>query len=71
MINYFDLKNLPLLTGRKRAMQVASFDRNEENGDWGQFLYKDADGSMVMLEETVPGCIKSFWAAVTTDDAEM
>ncbi|MBQ7714289.1 MAG: DUF2961 domain-containing protein [Clostridia bacterium] len=71
MLNYYDVKNFPIIADRKRVMQVASFDRNEENGDWGHFLYKDADGSMVLFEETKPGCIRSFWAAVTTDDAEM
>jgi len=71
MTNFYDLNNFPILTNRKRAMQVSSFDRKEENGDWGHFLYKDSDGSMVMLDETTPGCIRSFWAAVTTDDAEM
>ena len=71
MLNYFDLKNFPILSDRKRAMQVASFDRKEENGDWGSFLYRDVDGSMVMIDETKPGCIRSFWAAVTRDDTEM
>ncbi|MBR6918328.1 MAG: DUF2961 domain-containing protein [Clostridia bacterium] len=71
MKNYFDLKNLPVLSDRKRVMQTASFDRMEENGDWGKFLYKDADGSMVMLDETTPGCIKSIWVAIATDEANM
>ena len=71
MTEYYDLKNLPIIDNRRRPMQVASFDRKEENGDWGNFLYKDSDGAMVMLDESCPGCIRSFWAAVTTDDAEM
>ncbi|MBQ7670365.1 MAG: DUF2961 domain-containing protein [Clostridia bacterium] len=71
MLNYYDLKNFPVIERGRRAMQVSSFDRKEENGDWGQFLYRDEDGSYVMLEETKPGCIRSFWAAVTTDDALM
>ncbi len=69
--DYYDLKDLPVIDTGSRPMQVASFDRKEENGDWGQFLYKDADGAMVMLEENGAGCIRSFWAAVTTDDTEM
>ncbi len=71
MTEFYELANLPIIDKRRRPMQVASFDRKEENGDWGNFLCKDADGSMVMLDESCPGCIRSFWAAVTTDDTEM
>ncbi|MBR0304001.1 MAG: DUF2961 domain-containing protein [Clostridia bacterium] len=71
MLDFYDVRSFPILTDRKRAMQVASFDRKEENGDWGNFLYKNEDGSAVLLEETGAGCLRSFWAAVTTDDAEM
>ena len=71
MTDFYNVANFPIIEKRDRALQVASFDRKEENGDWGQFLYKDSDGSMVMIEETKPGCIRSFWAAVTTDDTEM
>ncbi len=71
MRDYFDLKLLPKIDNDRHVMQSSSFDRREENADFGQFLYKDSDGSMVMLDEKGRGCVKSIWAAVTTDECEL
>ncbi len=51
MRDYFDLRNLPVLEPDRRTLQVSSFDRKADNGDFGQFLYQDADGSMVLFDE--------------------
>ena len=69
MRDYFALRKLPGIDSDRQTMQVASFDRKEENGDFDQYLYKDADGSMVLFDEKGRGCIKSIWAAVTTDES--
>lgn len=68
MTDYYNLKNLPIITDNRQVMQVSSFDRKEENADFEHFLYQDKDGSQVLFDETVPGCIKSIWAAVTKED---
>lgn len=68
MRDYFNLSNLPILDNSRQVLQVSSFDRKEENGDWENFLYEDKDGSMVLLDETGKGCIKSIWVAVTNND---
>ena len=69
MIDFYDLKNLPRLYTHRHVMQVSSFDRKEENGDFGQFLYKDTDGAMVLFDEVGRGCIMSFWSAVTFEES--
>ena len=52
MRDYFDLKNLPVLENYGRTLQVSSFDRKADNGDFGQYLYQDADGAMGLFDET-------------------
>lgn len=69
MIDFYNLKNLPRLYAHRHVMQVSSFDRKEENGDFNQFLYEDKDGSMVLFDEVGRGCIMSFWSAVTFEES--
>ncbi len=68
MRDYFDLRNLPVLEPDRRTLQVSSFDRKADNGDFGQFLYQDADGSMVLFDERGKGCIRSIWSAIVTEE---
>lgn len=68
MRDYFDLKNLPILEPCRRTLQVSSFDRKADNGDFGQFLYQDTDGSMVLFDERGKGCIRSIWSAIVTEE---
>lgn len=69
MQDYFDLSRLPLLSPSRQTLQVSSFDRKGENADFEQFLYQDADGSMVMFDDKGKGCIKSIWSAIVTDES--
>lgn len=69
MVRHYELSELPIIRRDRRVFEVSSFDRKEENGDFGQFLYEDKDGSKVLFDEVGKGCIKSIWAAVTTDEA--
>ncbi len=71
MTNYYSLENLPLLSSDRRVKQVSSFDRKEQNGDFGQFLYTESNGDAVLFDEKNAGCIKSMWFAVTSDEAEL
>ncbi len=71
MRDYFDLKNLPILEPHRRTLQVSSFDRKADNADFGQFLYQDADGSMVLFDEMGKGCIKSIWATNATEETTL
>lgn len=71
MRDYFDLKNLPVLENYGRTLQVSSFDRKADNGDFGQYLYQDADGAMVLFDETGKGCIKSIWATNATEETTL
>lgn len=71
MLRHYELSELPIIRRDRRVFEVSSFDRKEENGDFGQFLYEDKDGSKVLFDEVGKGCIKSIWAAVTTDEATL
>lgn len=71
MTDYYSLENLPKLSSKRRVKQVSSFDRKEQNGDFGQFLYTESDGTAVLFDEIGYGCIKSMWFAVTSDEAEL
>ena len=67
MYNFWELANLPVLSSKRRVLQVSSFDRQYENADWGQYLYEEGD-SRVLFDEPGCGCIKSIWMAVTSDE---
>ena len=68
MRDYYKLSELPDLETHRRTMQTSSFDRNAENADFNQFLYQDADGSMVLFDEHGKGCIKSIWVANASEE---
>ena len=68
MRDYYKLSELPYLETHRRTMQTSSFDRNAENADFNQFLYQDADGSMVLFDEHGKGCIKSIWVANASEE---
>ncbi len=67
MYDFWELANLPVLSPKRRVLQVSSFDRQYENADWGQYLYEEGD-SRVLFDEPGCGCIKSIWMAVTSDE---
>lgn len=69
MKDYFTLSRLPLITPARQTLQVSSFDRKAENADFDNFLYKEADGSVVMFDDRGKGCIKSIWSAIVSDDS--
>lgn len=55
---HFD--RLPYLKLDTMAAGQSSFDRTGGNGDWGNYLYSDATGN-VMLDMKGPGTIYRFW----------
>ena len=71
MYDYYDLSNLPRLDLRRQTLQVASFDKKEDNADFGQFLYQDKDGAMVLFDEKGKGCIRSIWSAIVTEETHL
>ena len=69
MTDYYSLNDLPKLTSYRRVKQVSSFDRREENADYGQYLRYENENTAVLLDEKGSGCIRSMWFAVTSDEA--
>lgn len=68
-MDYYLLKSLPCLSSARRVKQVSSFDRKEENADYGKYLRNDGENTVVLLDEKGKGCLRSMWFAVTSDDA--
>ena len=71
MYEFFDLKNLPVLTKNRRTLQVSSYDRRYENQDWGNYLYDIDETTSVIFDDPGCGCIKSIWMAVPSKEAYM
>ena len=69
MYEFFDLKNLPVLTKNRRTLQVSSYDRRYENQDWGNYLYDIDETTSVIFDDPGCGCIKSIWMAVPSKEA--
>lgn len=63
------LEELPRLPGLVSLHQSSSHNRRGDNGDATFCLYRDADGSAVILDAAGPGCVRSIWATDIQDDA--
>jgi len=69
MYEYFDLNNLPIISSKRKSLQVSSYDRQFENKDWGNYLYDVSEDTSVIFDDPGCGCIKSIWMAVPSKEA--
>ena len=55
------LAQLPVLNASVHDAGASSHDPNGENGDSGNYLYQDAQGTYVLMEAEGPGVIDRIW----------